>query len=183
MLSTIFSTKEYPCDHYTAIINVTLMNTGCPRTNIHETALQLLQILDKRFFGSVSPLASDSEQGLDSEHSTLDVLLSTTYSRSQLYLSRQLAQLHPELTMPMFSEICHRLQTARNSKIKCLLYYLLPWLYNMELIDSNLNLAAMNNSTLLDSGVQTTGNDPKTGREGWGSAEATEMITNNRFSL
>ena len=50
-------------------------------------------------------------------------------SRSQLYLSRQLAQLHPELTMPMFrysrlyftppftisisSEICARLQTAR----------------------------------------------------------------------
>jgi hypothetical protein len=41
--------------------------------------------------------------GLDRERSTLDVLLSTTYSRSQLYLSRQLAQLHPELTMPMFS--------------------------------------------------------------------------------
>ena len=182
-LATIFSTKEYPCDHYTAIINVTLMNTGCPRTNIHETALQLLQILDKRFFGSVSPLASESEQGLDSEHSTLDVLLSTTYSRSQLYLSRQLAQLHPELTMPMFSEICHRLQTARNSKIKCLLYYLLPWLYNMELIDSNLNLAAMHNLNILESGGQTVGNDPKTGREGWGSAEATEMITNNLFYI
>ena len=41
--------------------------------------------------------------GQDRERSTLDVLLSTTYSRSQLYLSRQLAQLHPELTMPMFS--------------------------------------------------------------------------------
>ena len=38
---------------------------------------------------------------------TLDVLLSTTYSRSQLYLSRQLAQLHPELTMPMFSGMYH----------------------------------------------------------------------------
>ncbi len=47
--------REYPCDHYTAIINVTLMNTGCPRTLIHETALQLLQILDKRFFGSQPP--------------------------------------------------------------------------------------------------------------------------------
>lgn len=34
---------------------------------------------------------------------TLDVLLSTTYCRNQMYLSRQLAQLHPELTMPMFS--------------------------------------------------------------------------------
>jgi hypothetical protein len=35
--------------------------------------------------------------------STLDALLTTTYCRNQKYLSRQLAQLHPELTMPMFS--------------------------------------------------------------------------------
>lgn len=61
-LATIFSSREYPCDHYTAIINVTLMNTGCPRTVIHETALQLLQILDKRFFGSYShPLTTEEE--------------------------------------------------------------------------------------------------------------------------
>lgn len=39
------------------------MNTGCPRTLVHETALQLLQVLDKRFFGSVGPLASDGETG------------------------------------------------------------------------------------------------------------------------
>lgn len=44
--------REYPCDHYTAIINVTLMNTGCPRSSVRDTALQLLQVLDKRFFGS-----------------------------------------------------------------------------------------------------------------------------------
>ena len=43
-LATIFSAREYPCDHYTAIINVTLMSTGCPRTVIHEVALQLLQV-------------------------------------------------------------------------------------------------------------------------------------------
>ena len=43
-LATIFSAREYPCDHYTAIINVTLMSTGCPRTLIHEVALQLLQV-------------------------------------------------------------------------------------------------------------------------------------------
>ena len=131
----LFLAREYPCDHYTAIINVTLMNTGCPRTIIHETALQLLQILDHRFFGTVSPLSSGQEE--QDSRSTLNVLLSTTYSRSQLYLSRQLAQLHPELTMPMFSEICNRLQTAKPSNIKGLLYYLLPWLYNMELVDPN----------------------------------------------
>lgn len=44
--------REYPCDHYTAVINVTLMNTGCPRSSVRDTALQLLQVLDKRFFGS-----------------------------------------------------------------------------------------------------------------------------------
>lgn len=52
-----FYFREYPCDHYTAVINVTLMNTGCPRPNIRDTALQLLQLLDKRFFGTVVPLA------------------------------------------------------------------------------------------------------------------------------
>ena len=81
-LATIFTSREYPCDHYTSIINVTLMNTGCPRTIIHETALQLLQILDHRFFGCVSPLGSADDQDNDGAgRSTLNVLLSTTYSR------------------------------------------------------------------------------------------------------
>lgn len=56
-LAIVFSVREYPCDHYTAIINVTLMNTGCPRQIVRDTALQLLQLLDKRFFGNVGPLA------------------------------------------------------------------------------------------------------------------------------
>lgn len=41
--------------------------------------------------------------GSEKGRGTLDALLCTTYCRSQLYLSRQLSQLHPELTMPMFS--------------------------------------------------------------------------------
>lgn len=41
--------REYPCDHV-AMLNVTLMNTGCPRVGIHETAVQLLHLLYKRFF-------------------------------------------------------------------------------------------------------------------------------------
>lgn len=34
------------------------MSTGCPRAPVHDAALQLLQLLDKRFFGNVSPLAA-----------------------------------------------------------------------------------------------------------------------------
>lgn len=55
--------REYPCDHYTSVITVTLLMTGCPRVEIHSTALLLLQILDKRFFGNVSTLHSDNEKG------------------------------------------------------------------------------------------------------------------------
>ncbi|KAJ2954554.1 hypothetical protein O0L34_g2838 [Tuta absoluta] len=62
-LATIFSAREYPCDHYTAIINVTLMCTGCPRAPVHESALQLLQLLDKRFFGTGCPLPADDDTG------------------------------------------------------------------------------------------------------------------------
>ncbi|XP_024869620.1 protein furry-like [Temnothorax curvispinosus] len=167
-LATIFSAREYPCDHYTSVINVTLMNTGCPRAPVHDAALQLLQLLDQRFFGNVGPLpATELEAGHNDplassaatvtsggpgqqsnpvgeissggtiRGGTLDVLLSTTYCRSQMYLSRQLAQLHPELTMPMFSEITHRFQTARREVRQLLLQYLLPWLHNMELVDPN----------------------------------------------
>ncbi|KAJ8877503.1 hypothetical protein PR048_021958 [Dryococelus australis] len=49
----------------------------------------------------VSMMLAGGDKGRD----TLDLLLSTTYCHSQMYLSRQLAQLHPELTMPMFSAL------------------------------------------------------------------------------
>jgi len=53
--------------------------------------------------GQQSNPAGEISSGGTVRGGTLDVLLSTTYCRSQMYLSRQLAQLHPELTMPMFS--------------------------------------------------------------------------------
>lgn len=55
--------REYPCDHYTSVITVTMVISGCPRLNIQATALQLLQILDKRFFGSVGLLQGEKEKG------------------------------------------------------------------------------------------------------------------------
>ncbi|XP_064103219.1 protein furry-like isoform X6 [Macrobrachium nipponense] len=179
-LATIFSAREYPCDHYTAIMNVTLLHTGCPRANIHETALQLLQVLDKRFFGAVTPLVGDAEEHRES--STLDVLLSSTYSRSQLYLSKQLALLHPELTMPMFSEISCRLQTARCSVRQLLLHYLLPWLYNMELVDPSTPPSTSNTAPYCQYYCEN-GRNSGLRREGWGSAEATEMVLNNLFYI
>ncbi|XP_075990404.1 microtubule binding protein furry isoform X10 [Anticarsia gemmatalis] len=178
-LATIFSAREYPCDHYTAIINVTLMCTGCPRAPVHESALQLLQLLDKRFFGTVGPLPADDDTGSEKGRGTLDALLCTTYCRSQLYLSRQLSQLHPELTMPMFSEITARFQTARTEVRQLLLQYLLPWLVNIELVDPNVPPA--NPLSYIQYYAAEAGRGGR--REGLGSAEATEMVLNNLFYI
>ncbi|XP_045464267.1 protein furry isoform X2 [Harmonia axyridis] len=173
-LSYMFSTREYPCDHYYAVINVTLMNTGCPRTHIRDTALQLLQILDKRFFGSVSPhFERDTGDGTKRK-GTLDSLLATTFCRSQVYLSSQLAHLHPELTMPMFSEITYRFNTARSDIRPMLLEYILPWLHNMELVDPNVPPQYYQ---------YYSSENVRTKREGWGSSEATEMVLNNMFYI
>lgn len=38
--------------------------TGCPRVEVHSTALQLLQLLDKRFFGTIGPLQTEGEKGM-----------------------------------------------------------------------------------------------------------------------
>lgn len=62
-VSFCFVYREYPCDHYTSVINVTLLMTGCPRVDVYTTAVQLLQVLDKRFFGNVGPLQNEGDKG------------------------------------------------------------------------------------------------------------------------
>ena len=96
--------REYPCDHV-AMLNVTLLYTGCPRTNTHEVALQLLQLLYKRFFMDdvVMTDAASAESEVMRRQALNDMLLSGPYYRPQLYLSETLARWHPELTMPIFS--------------------------------------------------------------------------------
>lgn len=94
-----------------------------------------------------------------------------------------------------FTEICYRLQTARPAITQCLLYYLLPWLYNMELVDPNVDInsssGANNNTNNTNSNTNSSSNNNSGrhasnhsgGREGWGTSEATEMITNNLFYI
>lgn len=44
--------------------------TGCPRVPVQSTAIQLLQVLDKRFFGTVGPLQAEGEKGMSLFDST-----------------------------------------------------------------------------------------------------------------
>ena len=92
--------REYPCDHV-AMLNLAVLNVGNPRVSTHETALQLLHLLDTRFFQE-EPIFTDNMDH-QQKFPLNDILLSVSYCHSQMYLSEQLARIHPDLTMPMFS--------------------------------------------------------------------------------
>lgn len=96
-------------------------------TAVTFTLLKSCRLLIKKF--CLFSFLSDIEK-----IGTLDATLSGAYCRSQMFLSRQMARLRPELTMPMFSEITHRFQTAKSEVRALLLRGLLPWLENMELV-------------------------------------------------
>ena len=72
-------------------------------------------------------------------------------------------------------EIMHRLPQATFAVRQCLLSYILPWLYNMELVESSLPVTA---SSTVDYGSMDSQAGLLKGR-GWGSPEATDMILNN----
>lgn len=89
-----------------------------------------------------------------------------------------MARLRPELTMPMFSEITHRFQTARSDVRALLLQGLLPWLENMELVATSVPAATPFSYIMYYPDAGARGK-----REGTGSTEATEMILNNLFYI
>lgn len=74
-------------------------------------------------------------------------------------------------------EITYRFQTARPEVRQLLLTYLLPWLHNMELVDPNI---PSNHPHMYQFYASEIGAERK---EGWGSAEATEMVLNNIFFI
>lgn len=61
-----------------------------------------------------------------------------------------------------------------------LLQYLLPWLHNMELVDPNVPPA--NPLSYYQYYTNEMGHSGSR-KEGWGSAEATEMVLNNIFYI
>ncbi|KAH7643209.1 furry-like protein [Dermatophagoides farinae] len=180
-LPTIFSIREYPCDRYIAIIIVTMINVACPRIEIQQLALQLLQILDNRFFFNSSNNFHDHNRSGTSIKG-FEPLLIDLYCYSMFTISKRMAILHPQLTMIVFSEITYRIQTALPNVCHNLLQFLIPWLYNMQLVDTTCqpNIAQQN----PDYSYSHDDDDhhhyqQNYYRYGWGSIESTQMILNN----
>jgi len=103
--------REYPCDQV-SMFNLTLLKIGCPRVAVHESAVHLLHVLYKRFFmdGIVLDREDEKESLYHEDRRILrESLFTGPFCRSQMYLSVNLAALHPDLTMPIFSGYLHSL--------------------------------------------------------------------------
>jgi hypothetical protein len=80
------------------------------------------------------------------------------------------------------TEIIHRLQNATSSVRQSLLSYLLPWLYNMELVDQTLpSVSNFDRVPPLSKDSTLESIKPPLKGKGWGSPEATNMILSNLF--
>lgn len=211
-LATIFAVRDYSCDRYIAIIIVAIVNVACPRIEIQQLALQLLQVLDNRFFSSpyknILPNSTDPRRHRRNSSNVDSVthvpgyepLLLNLYPCSQYQISKRMAYLHPQLMMIVFSEITFRFTNARLTVCQNLLNLLVPWLYNMQLVDpitqgcdigastsdfnendpsASINFPhSFSKSSALDDDQEAFGSMYK---EGWGSVESTEMVLNNLF--
>ena len=78
-------------------------------------------------------------------------------------------------------EIMHRLPTALPSVRQNLLQFIIPWLYNMELVDYSLPMSSPLDSLRSIKDPRQEFLKPPLKGSGWGSPEATNMILNNLF--
>jgi hypothetical protein len=108
------------------------------------------------------------------------------YSKSQLFISEYVARKNPEQTMFIFCEITSRFENCSSHQIRrTMLNILVPWFYNLELIDPNVS----SNTTTTPSNSSLYENSNATGlgflplQTGYGSIEGTQMILNNLFYL
>ncbi len=115
-----------------AILTIALLNIGCTRLNIHESAIKLLRIINQRHLQQQTS-STVAQCDLDIVNSLL------AHSKSQLYLSEYIARKNPEQSMQILSEITSKLEMATYAHRKLMFLILIPWTYNLELVDANVS--------------------------------------------
>lgn len=90
-LSRVFSRLSYPCDPVSLIL-LSLMKSSSPDPQTREEAVGLLQVLESRH------LLKDS----------LPVSVGAYVARRGVILVRHFSTHHPELTIPVFSDMVYR---------------------------------------------------------------------------
>uniref|UniRef100_UPI003AAB7154 protein furry homolog isoform X2 n=1 Tax=Centroberyx gerrardi TaxID=166262 RepID=UPI003AAB7154 len=177
-IATVCGSRNYPCDIVT-LLNLVLFKASDTNREIYEISMQLMQILEAKLFVYSKRIAEQKPSSiLYGTHGPLPPL----YSVSLPQLSSQLAKMYPELTLPLFSEVSQRFPTTHPNGRQIMLTYLLPWLSNIELVDSGLLLPVFTPCTPdyeFSGRTNSAGPSHPLKGNGWGSLQATSMVLNN----
>uniref|UniRef100_A0A671LPU4 Protein furry homolog-like n=2 Tax=Sinocyclocheilus anshuiensis TaxID=1608454 RepID=A0A671LPU4_9TELE len=180
-IANVFHNRDYQFDTV-VLLNLILFKAADSSRDIYEVAMQLLQILEPKLFRYAHKLEIQRTDGVLSPASPLPHLYSVSYYQ----LSEELARTYPELTLPIFSEVSQRIQTAHPGGRQVMLHYLLPWMNNIELVDFKPSARRQEepSSTEEEEDAHEREMMMVNSRrwlrgEGWGSPHATTMILNN----
>uniref|UniRef100_A0A8C1NKA4 Furry homolog a (Drosophila) n=1 Tax=Cyprinus carpio TaxID=7962 RepID=A0A8C1NKA4_CYPCA len=176
-IATVCGSRNYSSDIVT-LLNLVLFKASDTNREIYEIAMQLMQILEAKL-SVYSKRIVEQKSGaiLYGTHGPLPPL----YSLSVSQLSKQLARIYPELTLPLFSEVSQRFPTTHPNGRQVMLTYLLPWLSNIELVDGGL-LPTVSSPSSGDNrrGYTYNTSAPHLLRgTGWGSLQASSLVLNN----
>uniref|UniRef100_A0A672MER2 FRY microtubule binding protein n=1 Tax=Sinocyclocheilus grahami TaxID=75366 RepID=A0A672MER2_SINGR len=177
-IATVCGSRNYSSDIVT-LLNLVLFKASDTNREIYEIAMQLMQILEAKL-SVYSKRIVEQKSGaiLYGTHGPLPPL----YSLSVTQLSKQLARMYPELTLPLFSEVSQRFPTTHPNGRQVMLTYLLPWLSNIELVDGGLLPTVPSPSSSGDNRKGYTHNTsaPHLLRgTGWGSLQGSSLVLNN----
>ncbi|KAJ0004584.1 hypothetical protein NQD34_010798 [Periophthalmus magnuspinnatus] len=181
-IATVCGNRNYPCDLVT-LLNLVLFKASDTSREIYEISMQLMQVLESKLCAYSKRMVEQKPGNiLYGTHGPLPPLYSVNLSQ----LSIQLASMYPELTLPLFSGkhrnifVSQRFSTTHPNGRQIMLSYLLPWLSNIELVDTGLLPPPSSPCTPDDeSRGQNMGASPSLRGNGWGSLQATSLVLNN----
>ncbi|KAJ8377114.1 hypothetical protein SKAU_G00076940 [Synaphobranchus kaupii] len=180
-IANVFHSRDYQFDTV-VLLNLIIFKAADSSREIYEAAMQLLQILEPKLFRYAHKLEIQRSDGILSPPSLLPHL----YSISYYQLSEELARTYPELTLPIFSEVSQRIQTAHPAGRQVMLHYLLPWMNNIELMDFKPSPRRQEEPPGSEEEEEELGDRDLMMHsrrwlrgEGWGSPHATTMVLNN----
>ncbi|XP_061593947.1 protein furry homolog-like isoform X4 [Cololabis saira] len=180
-IANVFHNRDYQFDTV-VLLNLILFKAADSSRNIYEVAMQLLQILEPKLFRYAHKLEIQRTDGILTPPSLLPHLYSVSYYQ----LSEELARTYPELTLPIFSEVSQRIQTAHPGGRQVMLHYLLPWMNNVELVEFKPITrrpedcgSGEEEEDVHDREIMMVNSRRWLRGEGWGSPRATTMVLNN----
>uniref|UniRef100_A0A8C4H243 Furry homolog, like n=1 Tax=Dicentrarchus labrax TaxID=13489 RepID=A0A8C4H243_DICLA len=180
-IANVFHNRDYQFDTV-VLLNLILFKAADSSREIYEVAMQLLQILEPKLFRYAHKLEILRTDGILTPPSPLPHLYSVSYYQ----LSEELARTYPELTLPIFSEVSQRIQTAHPGGRQVMLHYLLPWMNNVELVDFKPTArrpedcgSGEEDEDVHEREIMMVNSRRWLRGEGWGSPRATTMVLNN----